>query len=137
MTEYRDAGLVTDDPVIAAIFLGKDILVGTLTDVTYDLSLSYPIFRYWRSSYDLSCAYMEQHDIEVTIPWPAVWAAIQPVEGEGYVFDMPWSAGLAHLEIEGRYIGVPAKGAYHKRVLNIVTSRAELRELVGRCRREI
>jgi len=124
MTRYDDAGLVTDDPVVAAMFLG------------------WPgdghVYRIHsqKEQFDLGDAGWCK---TVTIPWPLVYEAIQPVEGEGCVYDYPTYDVLQNPLTVYLYRGLVDMGNvenrhYHKRVLNLITTRAELRELVAKAR---
>jgi len=133
MTRYDDAGLVTDDPVAAAMFIGREVKCLRWLDETAPLDgVADGIWYWWADSF------LEQEDLPVLIPWPTVWAAIQPVEGEGYTFDYPDYSLSQELSVVPNYHGavsLPFKTDYfHKRVLNIVTTRAELRELVEKAR---
>jgi hypothetical protein len=77
---------------------------------------------------------------EIVIPWPLVWQAIQPVEGEGCVDDSEQYRINAPLDVAHYLSTLPQKEGmweieyYHKRVLNIITTRAELRDLVEKAR---
>jgi len=108
MIEYTDAGLVTDDPVVIETI--KPHGPGT-----YRVNK-----RNW------------------LYPWPAVWAAIQPVEGEGAIADHENYPGAVSFTVE-IYAGEHAyhhTNMYHMHVLLLLKqpTRAELRELVGRCK---
>jgi hypothetical protein len=126
-----DAGLVTSDPVIAAMFLGEEICD--------DCQLAWIWYnQYGNRGFTIADREWHETDAEqITIPRSLVKAAIQAVEGEGYVTD--------HIEFSDEkplivYTDLPhiseqdAFSYYHKRVLNIVTTRTELRELVSRCK---
>lgn len=73
---------------------------------------------------------------EYSFEIPTVAAAIEPVEGEGYVLDTVCHSLTDPLTIYTDLIPDAYRersNCYHKRVLNIVTTRAELRDIVGRC----
>lgn len=111
-------GLVTSDPMITAMFWGWQ----------------------WEGKVYRIHSQKEQFDlgkagwcIEVTIPRRLVSEVIEPVEGEGFLIDLPANEG--ELKVFAPYPPMsPALGHYHKRVLNIVTTRAELRTLVAWCK---
>jgi hypothetical protein len=132
VTKLTDAGLVTDDPVIASMFLGENI------EFMYNEVDSQPAKGKLVLIGDDMGAYFEregktwQYDA-VLIPYPLIKAAIQPVEGEGYVYDDDELTEYVDIVVLPNYRPRPVEGCYHKRVLNIVTTRAELRELIGRC----
>ena len=127
MIELHDTGLVTSDPVIASMFLGKKIraLDGEWRLMTIDEDGDFWIGKFGDDEPE-TCV------TRITIPYPLVREAYQPVEGEGFVFDHPDEPLYTPLNVEIDIPGHPY-AAYHKRVLNIVTSRAELRELVAKC----
>lgn len=124
MTKHTDEGLVTDDPQIAAMFLGKDIDVRNANHTG------------WLFLEPMALIGQE----EWRIPYPLVWQAIQPVEGEGYIPDCPAYSLNDDLQVRKNYhthiIGDPDcwHKRIHKRILNIITTRIELRELVKRCK---
>lgn len=129
--ELTDEGLVTSDPVIAAMFLGKNISEDSgLLSITDDDDTPF-VVRYTNGD--------EAPYWDILIPYPLVRESYQPVEGEGYVVDSPalpleqtlgvwWTNEPA--AVMRRH---PDIKCYHKNVLNIVTTRAELRELVSKC----
>ena len=130
--ELTDAGLVTSDPVIASMFLGKRVGflyndVDSISEYGQFVQLGYDAGPYFQRQH-----YTWQYD-KILIPYPLVREAYQPVEGEGYVHD--------HDAYETEELSVmPLTGEthrpgriYHKRILNIVTIRAELRDLVAKC----
>jgi hypothetical protein len=120
MTRYDVDGLTTDDPVVKV--MAYLVAPETLRQETATGGVTY------YSKFDLI------NSVILRIPWPTVWAAIQPVEGEGFVADHPVYNTEA-LTVE-RLTGETYRKTdlYHKRVLNIVTTRAELRELVEKAR---
>ncbi len=140
MSSYTltDAGLVTSDPVIAAMFLeGQKIDFWNAINEWFDGWLA-------RITWRKECPFETTQDVpykkvaeKIRIPRSLVWAAIQPVEGEGCVVDS--SPALDDENLRVLCYPNPLTGSkldvrfYHKRVLNLVTTRAELRELVAKC----
>ena len=119
MTRYEKEGLVTDDPLIAALFFDKILEKRDWEDGGW---MKIHIGFVNRDTY--------------RIHWPTVWEIIQPVEDEGYIEDFNIYTNNILLSIKAvypKYVS-NSKGYYHKRVLNIVTTRAELRELVEHAR---
>ena len=122
MTKLRDEGVMTDDPVVKAMFKGVEVRERI------------PLSDVWTNCYLIA------EDIGfsriIYIPYSAVWAAIQPVEGEGCIEDGPgWAGYLVVVTYDKLCIESESDVAcYHKRVLNIVTTRSELRDLVRRCK---
>jgi hypothetical protein len=126
-----DEGLQTSDAVIGSMFLGKDIKGCRLVSVVGDRWFGYEEHL---TAGDGVPRYINR----ITIPWPTVREAIQPVEWEGCVLDDTFYESSIGWPLNVKtYNGIPDRfkqaSAYHKRVLNIVTTRAELRELVARC----
>ena len=124
--ELTDSGLVTSDPVIASMFLGKDMMGGRLISIKHNKLFELEVYET-----------IGNRPLFVgtnAIPYPLVREAYQPVEGEGYVIDWPTLDEDMPFCI-AVFEGLLGKDflCYHKRVLNIVTTRAELRELVAKC----
>ena len=118
--ELTDKGLVTADPQIVAGYLGAN-----LTDGWGSLNI-------WHESeewgFTLRNGEGEEKEVdEITIPYPLIWQEIQPVKGEGFVRFYRLHP-FAELIVYQNYNG--QDDVFHKRVLNIVTTRAELRDLV-------
>ena len=119
--ELTDAGLVTDEATIKTMYwkYSVSLLVGGEFDG--------PCFQ-------RSVAYLDKSIIR--IPWPTVWQSIQPVEGEGYVCVDNCPDYNGALIIQSDYQRPPVGFGYeyyHKRVLLIIDTRGELRELVSKC----
>jgi hypothetical protein len=128
MTELQDEGLVTDDPVVAAMFLGKTVGVDDTVfdaDVWDDLReiTEDSVRRFIGDDYE---------GPEILIPYPTVWAVIKPVEGEPFIREAEMSPGIGYTTMLR-----PFGPHYHKRVLNIITTWGELRELVRRCKEDV
>lgn len=118
--ELTDNGLVTTAPEILVPHLGK--VVSLYQDGEWIRGILDGDDLGWR---------------EVCVSYPLIKEAYQPIEGEGYVYDSP-----VMRETEALFIGCSYKPTsvvlmrnpdikyYHKRVLNMVIIRAELRDLV-------
>ena len=130
MTELRDEGLVTDDPVVAAMFFGGEGILYRSINTT-----GWHEIERWATLFEHMVRW-PQDEHKLLIPYPVVWAAIQPVEGEGCIEDGPgWAGYLVVVTYDKLCIESESDVAcYHKRVLNIVTTRSELRDLVRRCK---
>ena len=113
MIKYEPESLLTDDPVIA---------------VTIMTALK----RYDRDGLHPRCDRYHTY----IFSWAEVDVAIQPVEGEGYICD---NVGFINrpLAVFSDYQRNGEDSYYHKRALNIVTTRAELRELVEYARPKV
>ncbi len=114
MIKYTDAGLVTDEAGVLGWFL----------------QLGY--------GFEIGIIHADRRNREYVIPWPTVKAAIEPVEGEGYISDranLPLAIMPNCLSVFYPY---PTKDekvvCYHMRVLFLLKkpTRTGLRELVER-----
>lgn len=123
MIQYTEAGLVTDNPVVAAMFFGKDLGGNTLRDILWSTIGKGPryIVRYKHG--DILSA-------DICIPWSVVREAIAPVEGEGYICDNKAYSEDSPLTVYSCCFNIKESRIYHKRILSIVTTRTELRKLV-------
>ncbi len=114
MIKHTKEGLVTDEAQALAAYLGKVVLL-------------------WQDREWIK-GILDGDDLgwrKVCIPWPTVKAAIQPIEGEGYICVYRKTPDHEPLFVQPNYAHPEPQFAYfHKRVLNIVTTRAELRELI-------
>jgi hypothetical protein len=133
MTEYTSAGLVTDDPVIAAGFPYGACQFQKDWDSTRMSSIHYLCKINFTKQPRIFIDERGKHFERICIPWRYIERAIQPIEGEGFVIDSNIFDGAERLLVLPNY-EAKVYGHYnyavHKRVLNIVTTRAELRELV-------
>ena len=128
MIRFNKEGLTTDDPQVAAMFLDAQI------DGAYTLTGMYA-----GGDFDVYDNVSEKILTigDILIEYPTVLSAIQPVEGEGYILDFPTENESARFVVWAHYRHMDGKRStffyYHKRVLNIVTTRGELREFIERC----
>ena len=121
--ELTDSGLLTAKAIIASMFLGIEIYDGAFLK-TISSKHSFLI---------VDCLGREDLLHEITIPYPLIKEAYQPVEGEGYVclsrqVNLGWP-----LAVYNRYSKNARKSpCYHMRVLFMLKepTRAELRDLV-------
>ncbi len=118
MIKLTKVGLVTDEAQVASMFLVGQDEEGIRVVGISGVNVTHLGAQCW----------------PITIPWPTVKAAIQPVEGEGFVGDAP-ELDRFGLTVYQNYNEYEREALiywklYHKRVLNIVTTRAELRDLV-------
>lgn len=130
MIKYTDAGLVTDDPIIASMFLGEffssspDVFLFAIHDPDCMKTFSFETFRGGRERYD-----------EITIPYKLIKQAIEPVLGEA-VFWFPKNAVEADHWLP-EYKNDDVRNKVHTYVkacpLTIGKNEGELRELVERC----
>jgi len=133
MIKYIPAGLVTDDPVIAVNFIDEEIEF--FEDGHWRMAVLESVDGAG-ATVRIAEGYARYPEI-VRIPRPVVCELMQPVEGEGYVEDDSYTPNAVALLVEAGYrldavnaaMPIP-KRYYHKRILNIVTTRADLRELV-------
>ncbi len=128
MIKYTDEGLVlgVKDVVAASMFLGKNIgddsgLLSISDDGDFPFGVRYANgdeAEYW----------------DITIPWPTVKATMETVEGEAYICVRDSEYDHADLILQPYFHKpqIPGWNYYHKRVFNILTTHAELRELVAR-----
>ncbi len=140
MIKYTDEGLVlTDEDVIAAsMFFGKWVSLQTEADceepehwedgTLLRLEENVPPFGITR---DIDGGTEQLSGDKLCVAWPIVKAAIEPVEGEGYIrfYRMyPFAEIVVHQNYNGQM------NCYHMRVLFLLKepTRAELRELVER-----
>jgi hypothetical protein len=130
MNNYKltDEGLVTSDPVIAAMFLNEAV------ELFYKGA-------WWKWTIEEDgAAYLHE---TIRIPYPLVWEAIQPVEGEGYFVlkhDIYFQKE-ANEESPFYVISFPEKGIKTENVVRacpLTTSKTigELRALVSKCKGE-
>lgn len=138
MIKYIDEGLVTDEVQVASMFLGESLYGGRM--LFYGINRAETpygdtefMFVDLEATEDAECL-----KLEILIRWPLVEAAIEPVEGEPSVIDEQWIDAEKFPGLCVHHTWPPARPweqgdakGYHKRVLNIVTTRAELRELIA------
>ena len=118
--ELTDAGLVTSDPVIAASFLNEMVFADWAR-------VAFGHTNDWKEGRLGAC---DIGVFTILIPYPLIKAAYQPVEGEGAIYE----DGLVDPSVALRvFTYISGSKCYHKKVLNIVTTRAELRELIEVC----
>lgn len=132
MISYEKDGIVTDDPVVAAMFLTCRIKQPSWDDTDFCAldGVSDDCWLWWNDGM------FEAENYPIFIPYPVVWEVIKPVEGEGYVFDHDDYQDSYPLFISPNcptFSLTPKEHRYHKRILNLITTHAELRELVARC----
>jgi len=130
MIKLTNEGLVTDEAQVAVMFWdGK----GVLGQNSLIQERWHSIGDWAQFIYNMIEGNKCGDEYKVLIPYPLVKAAYQPVEGEGYVIDNAdfdtWPLSLLTPWFK---VGIGER-CYHKRVLNIVTTRGELRELVAKC----
>lgn len=136
LTKLVDDGILTNDPGIASIALGENITSGRiLSEIrAADGKCAYFILK--------SRSGAETTVYAITIPFSLIWKKIQPVKGGPVVVDSIVTNLDSELVVWWEFNDVCAalgrdkskkRTYYHKWVLNIVTTRAELRELVLRC----
>lgn len=130
MIRLDKEGLTTDDPVIASGFLHCKIKGCKLTGISVGWADGKTRFYLQDGGKDIT-------QLTITIPYPTVLALIQPIEGKAFVAIHPLDSGELAPSIMISYQKDWGEGTsarcYHKRVLNIVTTRAELRELIDKC----
>ncbi len=124
MIKHTKEGLVTDEAQVAVMFLEKAVLRWTKRARKKLLTLVAIREEFFYVG--------GQYATQITIPWPTVKAAIQPVEGEAFVVVHPMDSGELVPDLITTFRNHWARDTIfcHKRVLNIVTTRAELRELI-------
>ncbi len=127
--ELTKDGMVTSDPVIAAMFLGENCTFSgfKLSEVEYSST-----YGYWFVDEK------GQRSVSITIPCAALKSAITPVEGERCVFNYDSWAGwfddniLIQIEKQRIEEGSPiSPRQYHWHVLLFCETRGELRELLA------
>ena len=139
MIKYTDEGIVTDEAQVAVMFLGKRIEVeGVAGDFLPVKSAEWYIVAdgfMWNTPPKGFCDVTHR----ILIPYPLVKEAYQPIEGEGYVYDASDLKEGSAMEVFSRFDPDPRRHGmdktrmfYHKRVLNIITTRGELWELIER-----
>lgn len=135
MTNYIDKGLETDDPVVAAMFLGETVDVLFFDFLTKNR-------KAWKRVH-LMCEHLSR---AIRIPWPTVLSMILPVEGEVcfcYYKKIP-----AHREdvfpsqerYEKELIDIYGPTGFVYLLANALTTGktvGELRELNNRCRKKV
>jgi hypothetical protein len=122
MTEYTKEGLVTDDPQIVVMFYGADIQYKSLA------AMRWHEINTWKDFFEHLIRW-RQDEYRALIPWPIAREAYQPIQGEGFVTDSERFETWRTLDVKANYRG-GCSYCYHKRILNIITTRSELRELV-------
>ena len=140
MIKLTDEGLVTDEAQVAAMFLGETLDEGSRY-LFYEIGTRKP-----GGSADFGIVDDEatedaaHYSLNITIPYPLVKTAIQPVEGEAYIEDGQGYLLSDFLSVYRIYHKDERRletASVHKRVLNIVTTRGELRELVAKCEEKV
>ena len=122
-----DAGLTTDDRQVAAMFLGENLSEdddGGLLSITAEETYN---------PFTIRNGDGEEHDQwQITIPYPTVLSAYQPVEGEPFISEEYMSPSICYQKV---LFG--DKECYHKRVLMFITTRQELREFIAKVEEHI
>ena len=136
MIRFGKDGITTDEATIAAMFLDERIEMywhgaWCLIPLYDDWDISVNGFA-WSTGEE---GYEKLSDM-IRIPYALVWQAIQPVEGEAFVFDKDWNVEPESLEVDTDYNPKFESPCYHKRVLLIIDTRGELRELIAKCKEE-
>lgn len=143
MTKYTDEGLVTDDPVISAMFLGKE----AEGEIEYECGtactpsgcpghvafIEGAISALTEDGICMMTPYEDQDPmLSIRIPWPTVFKKLKPVEGEAWI-------GLSHEKDHSGFAVYSAyedsfirhyRYRYNWRVINICQTYGQLRELL-------
>lgn len=129
MIEYTNEGIITDKPEIAVNVWGvKEVLYNNrFTQERWHKIIN------WEWVMRILCEFNKEEGAIILVPYSVVWDRIQPVKGEGYIFDWPSDIDVnQEFNIHPEWSGIKGDGCYHKRVLNMITARDELRNLVSR-----
>ena len=133
MTEYTDKGLQTDDPKIAVLAFDIDPCDNAgLANISYESDGCVGRCVFGISDED-GCL---REDIEITIPWPLVKQAIEPVEGEPcfpFMYDAPNDSKPGYFpSLPDHYVHWYGISLIKANAITIGKTVGELRELLKR-----
>ena len=128
--QLTDSGMVTSDPAIASMFLGKDVYLeheieGVYHTDEWGIDDDGFMFDLYEDGYTLQ-------SYEITIPYPLIADALKPVEGEAFFF---FYEDGHEPEYCRRFNQVVDPGAATDIACNLITINltvGELRELIER-----
>lgn len=136
--ELTNKGLITNDPIIAAMFLKMEIPLFD-TEITCGI-----LSREWSihtdGGFTVPCSY-DYNELDyfdnILISYEILWDRIQPVIGEGCVVDSDlWPDALNVITVDlydKIYQEHQIIKCYHIRLLNITSIRSDIRKLVEKC----